>query len=74
MQGRSLAKIFMKSASNVKEVRSTYLLQNIYKLQRNSCWKWDALHSHSAYSLNIKCQKCAGIGLNGFIIKKINKN
>ena len=29
---------------------------------------------HTAYSSNIKCQKCAGMGLNGFIFKKINKN
>ena len=26
----------------------------------------------SAYSYNIKCQKCLGMGLNGFIFK--NKN
>ena len=24
---------------------------------------------HAAYSYNIKCQKCAGMGLNGFIFK-----
>ena len=29
---------------------------------------------HSAYRKNIKCQKCAGMGLNGFILKKINEN
>ena len=23
---------------------------------------------------NIKCQKCAGMGLNGFIFKRINEN
>ena len=26
---------------------------------------------HSAYRYNIKCQKCAGMGLNGFHVKKI---
>ena len=30
--------------------------------------------THSAYKWNIKCQKCAGMGLNGFILKKINEN
>ena len=29
---------------------------------------------HTGYSWNNKCQKCAGMGFNGFIIKKINKN
>ena len=29
---------------------------------------------HTTYSWNIKWQKCAGIGLNGFIFKKINEN
>ena len=30
--------------------------------------------SHSTYSWNIKWQKCARMGLNGFIFKKINEN
>ena len=30
--------------------------------------------THTAYSYSNKCQKCAGMGLNGFIFKKINKN
>ena len=29
---------------------------------------------HTAYNWNIKCQTCAGMGLNGFIFKKIIKN
>ena len=29
---------------------------------------------HTTYSWNIKLQKCAGMGLNGFIFKKINEN
>ena len=29
---------------------------------------------HTTHSLNIKWQKCAGMGLNGFIFKKIDKN
>ena len=29
---------------------------------------------HTTYSWNIKWQKCAGMGLNGFIFKKINAN
>ena len=29
---------------------------------------------HTAYNWNIKCQKCAGMGLNGFIFRKIIKN
>ena len=32
-----------------------------------------ALHS-AAYRWNIKCQKCAGMGINGFTFKKINEN
>ena len=30
--------------------------------------------SHTTYSWNIKWQKCADMGLNGFIFKKINGN
>ena len=26
-----------------------------------------------SHAKNIKCQKCAGMGLNGFILKKINE-
>ena len=29
---------------------------------------------HTTYSWNIKWQKCSGMGLNGFIFKKINYN
>ena len=29
---------------------------------------------HTTYSWNIKRQKCAGMGLNGFIFKKISEN
>ena len=29
---------------------------------------------HTTYSWNIKWQKCAGMGVNGFIFKKINEN
>ena len=29
---------------------------------------------HTTYSWNIKWQKCAGMGLSGFIFKKINEN
>ena len=29
---------------------------------------------HTTYSWNIKWQKCAGMGLNGFIFKEINEN
>ena len=32
------------------------------------------LIDHTAYNWNNKSQKCAGMGLNGFIFKKINKN
>ena len=30
--------------------------------------------AHPTYSKNIKCQKCGGMGLNGFMFKKINGN
>ena len=38
--------------------------------------KVDALaeSSHTPYSRNIKWQKCEGMDLNGFILKKINDN
>ena len=42
---------------------STYL--------RTTNAKWGL---HTTYSWNIKQQKCAGMGLNGFIFKKINGN
>ena len=42
---------------------STYL--------RTTNAKWGL---HTTYSWNIKWQKCAGMGLNGFIFKKINEN
>ena len=29
---------------------------------------------HTTYGWNIKYQKCAGMGLNGFTLKKINEN
>ena len=32
------------------------------------------ISAHSAYSWNIKWQKCARMGVTGFILKKINKN
>ena len=44
-----------------------------------SGWNW-ILHRnkieilHTTYSWNIKWQKCAGMGLNGFIFKKVNEN
>ena len=28
---------------------------------------------HNAYSWNNKCQKCVGMGLNGFLSEKINR-
>ena len=30
--------------------------------------------NHTTYSSNIKCQKYAGMSLNGYIFKKINQN
>ena len=35
---------------------------------------WCKQPIHTTYSWNIKWQKCAGMGLNGFIFKKINEN
>ena len=40
-------------------------------LLRTTNAKWGL---HTTYSWNIKWQKCAGIGLNGFILEKINEN
>ena len=38
------------------------------------CSKKQGFTQHTTYSSNIKWQKCAGMGLNGFIFKKINEN
>ena len=44
----------------------------------NTMWKGSlnqfTVCDHTTYSWNIKRQKCAGMGLNGFIFKKINEN
>ena len=37
-------------------------------------YKTVAERSHSTYRKNNNLEKCAGIGLNGFIPKKINTN
>ena len=43
--------------------------ETVFKPHQLTSYPW-----HTAYNWNIKCQKCAGMGLNGFIFKKIIKN
>ena len=54
---------------------------NLYLLLRNKYWyKKDKTKpvirdnwKHIAYRKNTKCQKCAGMGLNDFILKEMKK-
>ena len=55
---------------------SSFLSTNFLFDKNKSIYQIDSfieLISHTAYSWNNKCQKCAEMGLNGFIFKKINK-
>jgi hypothetical protein len=45
-----------------------------YVLKWNILLTTLVLAQHTTYSWHIKWQKCAGMGLNGFIFKKINEN
>ena len=51
-------------------VTETYI-QLMHQLQKELSQYYSI---HTTYSWNIKWQKCAGMGINGFIFKKINGN
>ena len=59
---------------------SSWWVNFFFKRLSNTNWckngKWHSWkdEDHTTYSWNIKWQKCAPMGLNGFIFKKINKN
>ena len=54
------------------------LLEKLLEKEKAHAWKKfktksQGQISHTTYSRNIKWQKCVGMGLNGFIFKKINQ-
>ena len=57
----SFEKVSYKYITTIKEIEIIYRLFLIIAM-------------HTTYRWNIKWQKCAGMGLNGFILKKISKN
>ena len=50
-----------------KEQQSESYVTKLCISQNGVHTKYMQYYDHSAYSWNIKCQKCVGIGLNGFI-------
>ena len=59
-----------KKTEKIKKKKYTNKTEKPFSFLGYMWW----LTNHSAYSWNIKCQKCTGISLNGFIFKKINEN
>ena len=59
-----------KKTEKIKKKKYTNKTEKSFSFLGYMWW----LTNHSAYSWNIKCQKCTGISLNGFIFKKINEN
>ena len=65
-----------KHSSQYSEAEKSGIVVSSYAtLPRQRRWVgWYRLTLHTTYSWNIKWQKCAGMGLNGFILKRINEN
>ena len=68
-----------KTNSKFTQIFQSDCLMTKLKLRRNKQRRFFYLLKkcgivHTTYSWNIKWQKCAGMGLDGFIFRKINEN
>ena len=69
----STYKMIIETNNNIRTVKEESSGVKLTRFQIEGWLELIRMLSHTAYSWNNKCQKCAGMGLNGFIFRKINK-